>query len=47
MSQSDTKKFSLGRIVSTPCALHALHEAGQTAHEFLSSHVDGDIRPAR
>ena len=42
MSQNDTKKFSLGRIVATPGALHALHEAGQSAGEFLSRHVTGD-----
>ncbi len=42
MSQSDTKKFSLGRIVFTPGALHALQDAGQTAGEFLARHVTGD-----
>ena len=43
MSQIETdKKFSLGRIVSTPGALHALHQAGQSADEFLSRHVCGD-----
>ena len=42
MSQHATKKFSLGRIVATPGALHALHEAGQSADEFLSRHVTGD-----
>lgn len=36
------KKFSLGRIVATPGALHALLDAGQTADEFLSHHVCGD-----
>src|SRR4051794_16174459 len=29
MSELETKKFSLGRIVSTPGAIHALLEAGQ------------------
>jgi len=42
MSQSETKKFSLGRIVATPRALHALREAGQSADEFLTRHVTGD-----
>ena len=42
MSQHETKKFSLGRIVATPGALHALHEAGQSADEFLARHVTGD-----
>jgi hypothetical protein len=42
MSQTDTKKFSLGRIVSTPGALHALQDAGQSAGEFLARHVTGD-----
>ena len=37
-----TKKFSLGRIVSTPGAIHALLEAGQSADEFLARHVTGD-----
>jgi hypothetical protein len=42
VSQNETKKFSLGRIVATPGALHALHEAGQSAEEFLCRHVTGD-----
>ncbi len=42
MSQNETKKFSLGRIVATPGALHALQDAGQTAGEFLARHVTGN-----
>ncbi len=42
MSQNETKKFSLGRIVATPGALHALRVAGQDAGEFLARHVTGD-----
>jgi hypothetical protein len=42
MSQHETKKFSLGRIVATPGALHALHDAGQQPGEFLARHVCGD-----
>jgi len=37
-----TKKFSLGRIVATPGAIHALLAAGQSADEFLARHVTGD-----
>ena len=42
MSHDETKKFSLGRIVATPGALHALHDAAQTSGEFLARHVIGD-----
>ena len=42
MSQHETKKFSLGRIVATPGALEALAAAGQSADEFLARHVVGD-----
>jgi hypothetical protein len=42
MSHDETKKFSLGRIVSTPSALHALHDAGHQPDEFLARHVTGD-----
>ena len=28
--------------MATPGALHALHEAGQSAGEFLARHVTGD-----
>ena len=35
-------RFSLGRLVATPGALEALEQAGQTPHEFLSRHVQGD-----
>ncbi len=42
MSQNETKKFSLGRIVATPGALEALRDAGQDAGEFLARHVSGD-----
>ena len=42
MSHDETKKFSLGRIVATPGALHALHDAGQAVGEFLARHVTGD-----
>ncbi len=42
MSPNETKKFSLGRIVATPGALHALQSSGQAADEFLARHVTGD-----
>src|SRR5271157_1513353 len=42
MSHDETKKLSLGRIVATPGALHALHDAGQPVGEFLARHVCGD-----
>jgi hypothetical protein len=42
VSPNETKKFSLGRIVATPGAIHALLAAGQSADEFLSRHVTGD-----
>jgi hypothetical protein len=42
VSNDETKKFSLGRIVSTPGALQALLDAGQEAGEFLERHTIGD-----
>ncbi len=35
-------KFPLGRLVATPDALQALHEAGQSPTFFLNRHVVGD-----
>lgn len=35
-------KFSLGHLVSTPGALRALTEAGNSPQEFLDRHVRGD-----
>ena len=34
-------KFQMGRLTSTPGALEALQEAGQSAWEFLSEHIAG------
>jgi hypothetical protein len=34
--------FPLGRVLSTPGALHALDEAGQSPEEFLRRHQRGD-----
>ncbi len=35
-------KFSLGQLLATPGALHALEESGQTPQFFLARHVRGD-----
>jgi hypothetical protein len=35
-------KFTLGQIVATPAAIHALQQAGQSAAEFLNRHARGD-----
>jgi hypothetical protein len=35
-------RFALGQVVSTPGALEALSEAGQTPIEFLARHAGGD-----
>jgi hypothetical protein len=35
-------KFSLGQVVSTPGALCAFSEAGNSPQEFLDRHVRGD-----
>ncbi len=35
-------RFALGRLASTPGALEALQESGQTPWFFLSRHVGGD-----
>jgi len=35
-------KFPLGQLVSTPGALRALAEAGQSPQEFVDRHVRGD-----
>lgn len=42
MIQIAKPKFRLGKLVSTPCALKALNESGQTPFEFLSRHLAGD-----
>jgi hypothetical protein len=34
--------FSLGRLVATPGALHALETTGQNPHEFVRRHASGD-----
>ena len=35
-----TPKFQMGRVVATPGALEALQEAGQSAWNFLSQHLN-------
>jgi hypothetical protein len=42
MIEIATPKFRLGNLVSTPGALAALTEAGQSPMEFVNRHVRGD-----
>jgi hypothetical protein len=42
MIEIATPKFLLGKLVSTPGALAALTEAGQSPMEFVNRHVQGD-----
>ena len=44
MNNTATNKrmFSLGQILATPGALHALQDSGQTPTEFVGRHVRGD-----
>ena len=37
-----THSFPLGQIVATPGALEALQNSGQSPHEFLRRHANGD-----
>jgi hypothetical protein len=40
--QSNAPRFALGKLVSTPGALEALINAGQSPVEFLDRHIAGD-----
>lgn len=43
MTTTTTKvKFSLGQLLSTPAALQAMADSGQTPLEFVSRHAKGD-----
>jgi len=42
MTTNGKPKFPLGQIVTTPGALEALQESGQTPEFFLAKHVRGD-----
>lgn len=42
MTSNGKPTFDLGQILSTPGALRALKESGQTPDFFLSRHVRGD-----
>ena len=42
MIEIEKPKFRLGMLVSTPGALNALTEAGQSPMEFISRHIVGD-----
>lgn len=35
-------KFQIGRLLATPGALEELEKAGQSVHEFLARHIQGD-----
>lgn len=35
-------KFQIGQLLSTQGALEELEKAGQTVHEFLARHIQGD-----
>ena len=35
-------KFQVGRLLATPAALEELDKAGQSVHEFLAKHIQGD-----
>lgn len=35
-------KFQVGRLLATPGAMEALEKAGQSIHEFLARHIQGD-----
>lgn len=35
-------KFQVGQLLATPAALEELQRAGQTVHEFLARHIQGD-----
>jgi hypothetical protein len=34
--------FSIGKLVATPAALHAINEEGMTPFDFVSRHAMGD-----
>jgi len=42
MTTNGKPKFSLGQLLSTPGALEALQESGQSPMEFLARHFRGD-----
>lgn len=35
-------KFPIGKLISTGTALDEVEKAGQTVHEFLARHIQGD-----
>lgn len=35
-------KFPVGKLLATPGALEELQKAGQTVHELLARHIQGD-----
>lgn len=42
MIQIARPKFSLGQVVATPGAVHALRQSGEMPADFLNRHVSGD-----
>jgi hypothetical protein len=42
MNANGTPKFCLGQIVTTPGAISAMEESGQTADFFLNRHISAD-----
>lgn len=42
MIQIAKPKFPLGKLVSTPGAIEALKDSGQTSFDFVSKHLAGD-----
>ena len=40
--KSSQRKFAMGRVLATPCALEALEKSGESASAFLSRHARGD-----
>jgi len=42
MNVNGSSKFCLGQIVSTPGAIEAMEESGQTPDFFLDRHIRGD-----
>ena len=42
MTTNSKPKFDLGQLLSTPGALEALQESGQSPMEFIARHMKGD-----
>lgn len=42
MTNNGKPKFNLGQLLSTPAALQAMEESGQTPMDFIARHLRGD-----